>query len=137
MRLFSFERRWLRALCEAMLPGGVRQDLPGAGDVPLERFFDEFTATVPLQAALGVRAFTWLLTFAPVPWKLRTFGGLRPADQLRLLEGMETSRFYAVREIPGLLKLVACLAWASQPDVQRALGVPHPDANPPDWVVPT
>ena len=136
MRLFSFERRWLRALCEAMLPSGVRQDLPGAADVPLERFFDEFTTTVPFEAALGVRAFTWLLTLAPLGWKLRTFGGLRPADQVRLLEAMETSRFYAVREIPGLLKLVACLAWASQPTVQRALGVTRPDEAPPPWAVP-
>jgi hypothetical protein len=136
MRLLSFERRWLRAICEAMLPSGVRQDLPGAADVPVERFFDEFTTTVPFDAAIGVRAFTWLLTFAPVFWKLRTFGSLRPADQVRMLEAMEGSRFYVVREIPGLIKLVACLAWASQPPVQRALGVPRPDDRPPPWAVP-
>jgi len=135
MRLFHFERRWLRSLCEAMLPGGVRPGLPGAGDVPLERFFDEFTRSAPLDAAIGVRAFTWVLTLAPLVWRLRTFGSLRPSDQVRMLHALEGSRFYVVREVPGLIKLVACLAWASQPEVQRALGVPQPDDRPPPWAV--
>lgn len=135
MRLAAFERRWLRALCEAMLPSGVRQDLPGAADVPLERFFDEFFARAPFETAFGVRALTWVLTWMPLGWRLRRFGRLSPRDQVRFLELLDGSSVYVLREMPGLIKLVAALAWCAQPEVQRALGVSRVDTSPPDWAV--
>jgi hypothetical protein len=135
MRLAAFERRWLRDLCEAMLPSGVRQDLPGAADVPLEPFFDEFFRHSPFETAFGVRALTWALTWMPLGWRLRRFGRLKPGDQVRFLALLDGSRFYVLREMPGLIKLVAALAWCAQPEVQRALGASRADATPPDWAV--
>ena len=133
MQLMHFERRWFLTLADAMLPSGVRQGLPGAADVPMARFLDTFFREAALETALGVRAFTWILTLLPLAWRLRTFGGLRPRDQLIFLDKIEASRFYALREMPGLIKLVACLGWAAQPKVQRALGLSKPDTTPPAW----
>lgn len=132
MRLLSFERRWLRTLCETMLPAAP--GVPGAADVPLEAFFDEFFGNAPRLSAFGVRAVTWLLTLAPLLWRGRTFGALAPADRIRFLDALDQSPVYLAREAPGLVKLVACLAWAAMPEVQRALGVTHPDPVP-DWAV--
>jgi hypothetical protein len=133
MQLMQFERRWFLTLADAMLPSGVRQGVPGAADVPMSLFLDTFFRESPFETTLGVRAFTWILTLLPLMWRLRTFGGLRPRDQIRFLDKLEGSRFYALREMPGLIKLVACLGWAAQPEVQRALGVSQPDTTPPAW----
>ena len=132
MRLLSFERRWLRTLCETMLPDAP--GVPGARGVPLEAFFDEFFANAPWLSAFGVRAVTWVLTLAPLLWRGRTFGGLAPVERVRLLDALDQSPVYLAREAPGLVKLVACLAWAAMPDTQRALGVHAPDPAP-DWAV--
>ena len=134
--LLAFERRWFLTLCDAVLPSGAHDRIAiGAADVPLDRFVDDVFARAPFQMRLGIRAATWVLTWLPLFWRLelRPFGRLSRADQVALLDGLAGSRLYVVREIPNLIKIVACMGWAGTPEVQRQLGVPAPDAGPPAW----
>ena len=48
--LLGFERRWLHAVFEAILPSGAHPTLTlGARDVPMDAFIDDLWAHAPLQ----------------------------------------------------------------------------------------
>lgn len=122
---------------DAMLPSGADERVPtGARDVPMDRFLAAVMRRAPLQFALGLRVALWLVLLCPllVIGRPRTFLGLSAADRARVLERLAASRSYAVRELPNLLKMVACLGWGSHPDVRRQVGVSAPGDRPPAWV---
>ncbi len=138
MRLFAFEKRLLAIIADAMLPSGVPGGLQrGAASVPTEAFLSDFEKYAPGESMLGVRAATWIITLLPLLWrfKLRPFGALRPTDRYALLNRLEQSRFYLIRELPNLLKIVVCMAWCSDPRVQRDLHFLSPDSAPPQWLL--
>lgn len=135
--LTSFERRWLLTICDTIIPSDSHDELTaGASAAPLGAFFDDVFARSPVDMRAGIRAATWVITWLPLFWrlKLRPFGRLRREDRVALLTSLAGSRFYLVREIPNLLKIIACMGWSSMPAVQAQLGMPNPDATPPDWV---
>ncbi|MGM0577953.1 MAG: hypothetical protein ACQEXJ_19660 [Myxococcota bacterium] len=135
MGLLSFERRWLLAAFETILPGGVGPMLPADVGERTAGFVDELFVRAPTETLVGVRAALWLVTLGPLLWrlKLRPFHRLRPADRVAFLEALEGSRVHALRELPALLKLLACTARAGLPSTQRAAGQARPDATPPEW----
>ncbi len=78
---------------------------------------------------------TWLMAFAApfVLGRFRTFLSLAPADRLRLLERLEGSSSYLLREMPLFFKTIACLAFCGLPQVQSGVGISPVDASPPEW----
>ena len=135
MTFFSFERRWLRAVLDAILPSGAhpRLDL-GARDLPLDRFVDDLLQRAPMLAVLGVRASLWVITLAPLfRGRLRLFPSLAAAEQIALLEALAQSRIHLLREVPVLLKTLACLGYCGLPEVQRRVGIEPVASAPPRW----
>ena len=136
MQLLSFEKRWLLRICDAVLPADGHPTLAiGARDVPLGGLVDDLYRSAPTHFLLGLRLATWVVTcLGPaLTGRLRTFGGLSSDDRAAVLAELAESRIYVLREIPMLLKMVACLGWGGVPEVQRRVGLPVVDAEPPQW----
>lgn len=134
-RMFAFERRWLLALFEAVLPGGAAERLPvGATGREVEVFADDLYGHMPAQAALGLRLATWVLTwFAPLAiGKLGPIGRLAAADRARALTKLHHSPVYVARELPMLVKTFAVLGYGALPHVQQQIGVGA--GAPPRWL---
>src|SRR6185436_3401846 len=136
LRLFRFERRWLVAIFETVLPGGDPALALGAADAPLGRFLDDFLARAPLQAVLGLRASLWLLMLSPlfVLGRPRPFLGLATPARLAVLERLRRSNVYLVRESALLFKIVGCLGLCGLVPVQERLGIFPTDRTLPPWV---
>ena len=88
-------------------------------------FLDAYLRRVPFQAALGLRAVVWAITWLPV-----LFVGvplpahlLSPATRLRYVERWAGARLYFLREGFYLLKAIALMGWGAQPSVRDRLGV--------------
>ena len=88
-------------------------------------FLDRYLQRVPLQAAVGLRAVVWAITWLP----LLVVGVPLPADALspdarrRYLERWAGSRVYFMREGFYLLKAIALMGWGAQPQVRAKLGL--------------
>jgi hypothetical protein len=135
LRLFRFERRWLLAVIETVLPAG-EAGLPwGAAHAPLGRFVDDFLARAPLPAVLGLRAGLWLVILAPpfVLGRPHSFLGLPPQQRLALLDRLRRSDRYLVRESALFFKIVGCLGFCGLAPVQRQLGIHPTDGTLPPW----
>jgi hypothetical protein len=136
VRLAGFERRWLLAVFAAILPSGAHDRLSlGAADLPLSGFVDDLFRAAPLETRLGVRAALWVvMLIGPlVLGRLGLFTGLSPDEQAEALARLGRSDLYALREIPSLLKMMACLAYGAFPGVRAQIGLPYPDEGPPGW----
>lgn len=134
--MFRFERRWLLRIFDAIYPAGTEGGLRlGASDVPIEGLLEDMVKRAPFDFVLGLRAGAWVVTlFGPLlTGRLRTFAGLTVAERADVLTSLAHSRLYLLREIPMLLKMVASLGYLGVPSVQRALGLPSVDAEPPEW----
>jgi hypothetical protein len=129
-----FERRWLLAILDAILPPRGDPRLPPAlAEAPFDRFADDLWDRSPPDARLGIRAAVWAATWLPALRRLRPLHRLPPAERPIALARLAESRSYAVRELIGLLKVLACLAVGGLPEAQRAMGLPRPDPEPPAW----
>jgi hypothetical protein len=135
LRLFRFERRWVCRVFEAVLPPGDPTLQLGAADVPMGRFVDDFLASAPLSAVLGLRGGLWLVLLAPifVLRRPRTFLGLSPAERGALLERLRRSDLYLVRESATLFKIVGGLGFCGLGPVQRRIGIYPSDETLPAW----
>jgi hypothetical protein len=135
MGFARLERRWLVTVFDAILPDGAVAGLPGASRAPLDRFLEDFGAAAPTRMLWGVRLALWFVMFlAPFVTlrRPRTFLGLEGEDRLRVLRELRTSRWYVVRELPVLLKSIACLGHCGLPDVQKRIGM-EAGGEPPSW----
>ncbi len=136
MRLWRFERRWLVEVFQTILPSRADPQLSlGAADLPIDRFIDDLTMHAPRRLVLGLRLALWVVVFSPLVLsrRLRTFFGLGRADRVALLDRLRQSRWYLLRELPVLLKSVACLGYCGHPAVQAQIGIRPIDERPPSW----
>ena len=137
MKLFAFERRWLLCIMCAIVPGGPEgSGFPSPRELPLERFIDDFFRHTPPSSSIGVRAGVWLVMVIALlrGLRFRPFTRMTAEEQAELLESMSGSRVYALREVPMLLKLTACLGYCGAPTVQRAFDVTAHDGRAPTWM---
>ncbi|HEY6460297.1 MAG TPA: hypothetical protein VIY73_09100, partial [Polyangiaceae bacterium] len=88
-------------------------------------FLDRYLRRVPFQAALGLRAVTWAITWLPL-----VFVGiplpasmLSRAARLRYVDRWASARLYFVREGFYLLKAIALMGWGEHPAVRERLGL--------------
>jgi hypothetical protein len=98
-------------------PGDVARDVCA--------FLDGYLRRVPFQAALGLRAVIWAITWLP----LLVVGIPLTADRLsaparaRYLDRWASSRIYFLREGFYLLKAIALMGWGAQPAVRERMGL--------------
>ncbi len=110
MPLFAFERRWLLAAFEAVLPSGAHDRLVlGAAEVDMDAFLVDLGARAPGR-------------FLRRPCR---FVAQPVAARERVLRWFAARRSYLLRELPMLVKMVACLGYADRPEVQRLVGYPE------------
>lgn len=98
---------------------------PVAVTLPVAAFLDAYLRRVPFQAALGLRAMVWAVTWLPllfvgVPLPA---DALSPATRARYLSRWTSSRSYFVREGFYLLKAIALMGWGAQPGVRARVGL--------------
>lgn len=134
MRLTGFERRWMQGLFDAVLPSGADERLPlGAADAPDGALVDDLFRSAPTQFLLGLRAAIWVAYLSTWVFRLQGFGRLSRRERALHLERLAGSRLYFLREIPMLLKMVACLAYGALPEVQARVGLPPAEEDAPGW----
>ena len=132
----GLERRWLLAIWDAILSGDESDaeplDVRAAG---LEGYHADLVRSTPWDIGLGLRATTWLLMLAPLVTLKRPawFAALDRPTRARVLERLSASRWFLLRELPELHKLIATMGYCALPEVQRAVGVPCPEAGRPSW----
>jgi len=131
--LTNFERRQLRALCDAVIPpGGTIPE--GALDVAvperIEAWLERFTPTARrlVRAMLGGYSLTPLASSRP-----RTFAGLGGEQRERWAAESDRARFRLRREAFVGLHTLVTIAYASAPEVRERLGWDGSPAVPVDW----
>ena len=88
-------------------------------------FLDGYLRRVPFQAAIGLRAVIWAITWLPFLF----VGVPLPAHRLpagaraRYIQRWAGSRVYFLREGFYLLKAIALMGWGIHPSVRERLGV--------------
>ncbi len=110
--MFSWEKRWLRAVLEAFAPDPT--DVLALGETPID-YLDAFLtvkrSSTP-RARLGLHLALWLVALSPM-WLCRTrqsMAQLPLHERAQMLERLLTHPRYIVRELTTLLKLIACIA---------------------------
>jgi hypothetical protein len=112
-------------------------ELPGVGDCDLDAFLRRFRREAPLFLRLGV--LLGALVFQATP--LFTIGVPLPAflvpRGMRDLhaERIAATRFYLVRQLIFLLKLVGGLCWGAHPEVRKRFALPPLPGDPDRWRV--
>jgi len=115
-------------------PGAQRRlavVLADAFDEPVEIarevcvFLDGYLRRVPFQAALGLRAVIWAITWLPlffvgIPL---TANRLSPGARARYIDRWASCQLYFLREGFYLLKAIALMGWGAQPAVRERLGL--------------
>jgi hypothetical protein len=93
--------------------------------VAIARFLDAYLGRVPFQAAIGLRAVIWAVTWLPLFFVGIPVSANRLSRQTRLryLERWGSSHVYLLREGFYLLKAIALMGWAGHPDVRARLGI--------------
>jgi len=131
--LTAFERRQLRAVCDAIIPSGG--SIPeGALEVGvperIEEWLGRFTpqARRLVRAMLGGYSLTPLLSLRPRP-----FARLDGSERERWAAESDRSRFRLRRESFVGLHTLITIAYASAPQVREHLGWDGSPAVPVDW----
>jgi hypothetical protein len=107
------------------------QGLPGMSDTNVDEFLARFRKESTLVIWAGICAGTLLFIFSP----LFTVGIPLPAFLLpkgrldRHARKLAASRFYVVRQLIFLVKMIAGFCWGADPKVRKAFNLP---ALPPD-----
>jgi hypothetical protein len=110
--------------------------VPAARDAPTDALIQDVVAHAPMRFHAALRAATWFLWWLgplvasglPAP-----FGLLPSRRRERVLERLASSRTYLLREMPTIVKMLACFAWGAMPAAQRRVGIATPDDALPLW----
>ena len=120
---WTFERRWARALLNAMIP--TDDERPGLACVDLTTFWDIMHETAPVLLRLGLRVAVWSLTWRCLCWSLKPFHRLPDRQRDRLLQRWGASDGYLTRQLVMTLKVVACFAFFSDTKTRKGFrGLP-------------
>ena len=115
-----------RAVIDAFLPGGdAHPELPGALDVGIEEYLDDFKKSAPLMMWLGFRIAMFLcIWFAPF-----LIGYFPPITRLPAaaredaLRALANSKSYLLREIVFLVRAVLSFGYGSKDEVRHVIGM--------------
>jgi hypothetical protein len=122
MKLTGFEIRWADTLGHALVPRGICGGV--VDDLDLGELFRLECLEPPWYSGLLLRFSLWLAWLAPL-WmliRLRTFGGLSPAEREAVLEKLLKSASYNVRMAAMFLKLTVCTLLLGDERLLRHIG---------------
>lgn len=116
-----------RVVLDTLLPSQAQPLLPyGLFDAGFESFYQDFART-----ANGTLRHSFQLALFAAIWISPLLIGRIPPITLysretreRALTAMETSRFYVLRQLMLILKLVASLSYGANREVRDAIGYP-------------
>jgi hypothetical protein len=126
MKLTGIENRWAEAAMGAIFPGSREEGLTDIRAMDVRGFLARIVASVPSQAALGLRLAVWIVAFAPlfVLGRLATITSLAQADRERVVAALVMSRNYALRSLVMILKTMGALLYAGDDAVRARMLVP-------------
>jgi hypothetical protein len=110
----------VRALALAIVP--ETRDLDESGWSSLERVVSAALSDRPPTMVRQFRIFVRAVMILPVVRYGRTFRGLSPDRQARVLRGLESSSSLLIRRGCWGIRTLVYMGYYSQPDVQRAIG---------------
>ena len=118
------ERGWAFAALGAIYPSHATDSLPvGVCDLALGEYLRDLFASIPLMAALGLRAAIWIVALAP-PFVLRravTVMGLDAKERQALVERLLSSSSYGIRQLVVALKAIGGLFFGGAASVKAAI----------------
>jgi choline dehydrogenase-like flavoprotein len=120
--LTGFERRALRAICDAMVPSGGAMG-PGALELGVPEEIEHWISGFAPASRQSIRAM--LVGFGLTPMlsrRIRPFARLTPAEQAEWVEQSPRSGFRPRRESFAALQTIVQIAYASCPSVAAAIG---------------
>jgi hypothetical protein len=125
MRTLSrIERDWAFAALGAIYPSRASARLSvGVCDLELADYLRDLFASIPLMAALGLRAAIWIVALAP-PFVLRravTVMGLDARERQTLVERLLGSSSYGIRQLLTALKAIGGLFFGGAASVKLAI----------------
>ena len=110
----------LRPIAETMVPPIA--DLDDAAFLKVLALIDVRLAGEPPALGRQLRLFVKVLTFLPIFFALRTFGGLAPKRRLAFLEALQDCPIQKLRVGVWGLRTLIYLGYYTDPNVQAALG---------------
>ncbi len=128
--MIALERRWMRLVLSSFAGSSagftVRED-----EVDYLAAAERFMSAASEKASLGLRVAVLMVMTAPLwMWgRLKTLGGLSAEERSRLLDEMLRHRFFAVRELCLLLKLVACMGIFRSSAARARSGFDRPERS--------
>ena len=126
-RWLPFERQWCRELCDAIVPIAGR----GATCPPDFRgACDRLLAAAPRRFRAATRLAVWLVMWSPllVQHRPRTLLALDPDRRDAVLQQALASRRPLVRDLVGVLQVVACICLVRAVDAP-SLSLPAPTSG--------
>jgi len=128
MNLTKLEITWAEAAMGAIFPGSRDAGLTDIRAMDLRGFLAQVMATVPFQAALGLRLAVWIVALAPlfVLRRFVTIAGLDLAGREKVIERLLVNRSYAVRSLVMILKTIGALLYAGDDAVRARMNAPAP-----------
>jgi len=128
MNLTKLEITWAEAAMGAIFPGSRDAGLTDIRAMDLRGFLAQVMATVPFQAALGLRLAVWIVALAPlfVLRRFATIAGLDQAGREKVIEKLLANRSYAVRSLVMILKTIGALLYAGDDAVRARMNAPAP-----------
>jgi hypothetical protein len=126
MKLTRLEATWAEAAMGAIFPGSSAEGLADIRAMDLRGFLAQVMATVPLQAAFGLRAAVWIVALAPlfVLGRLATIAGLDQAEREKVITVLLAHRSYALRSLVMILKTIGALLYAGDDAVRARMNRP-------------
>ena len=124
MRLLSIERRWTRAVLDAMFPANASESLSlGILDLDVDAYLDETLEKLPRVSAIGLRAGFAAIAFSPPVTiaKLCTIDRLQLEDRQRVLEKLYNAPIYHVRQLVVLAKTTGAMLYCAAPAARAVM----------------
>lgn len=118
------ERDWAFAALGAIYPSRASARLSvGVCDLALGEYLRDLFASIPLMAALGLRAAIWLVALAPpfVLGRRVTVLGLDPDERRTLVDRLLGSPSYGIRQLVTALKAIGGLFFGGASSVKLAI----------------
>ena len=113
-----FERRWRDAVLSGMLPAS--ETVPGYGDLDTAGFWERYPTAAPPLLKLGFRAAIWAFGLWCLARHRSGPAAVSIEDRGQLLADAATSRFFLLRQLALVVKLIATLAAFRDPAVRQA-----------------
>lgn len=128
MNLTKLEISWAEASMGAIFPGSRDAGLTDIRAMDLRGFLAQVMATVPFQAALGLRLAVWIVALAPlfVLRRFATIAGVDQAERESVIEKLLASRSYPVRSLVMILKTIGALLYAGDDAVRARMNAAAP-----------